>query len=172
MEQLIPNKAPWIQPNAVMSRTLLLEVKSELEKSLSEQTQVILEDHQLILCLHWHLTPLEDREKVHSCIKILKEKYSGLLFKTLPTSYEVWPSLQWDKSNGLIQMAVLTGLDLDKVLILYIGDSDSDEPAFKWVNKQQGITVRVGLSSQSSAQFKINSQKEVEDILKMLITRI
>jgi len=172
MELLVPNQMSWIEPKAVQSRNLLLAAKRELEEQLPEETQVILEDKQLTLCLHWHLTPSEYREKVHSCIKLLKTKYSGLLFKALTTSYEIWPYMQWDKSNGLIQIASILKLDLDECLILYIGDSDSDEPAFAWVNNHQGITVRVGQSAESIAQFSVKSPKEVKEILKLLIANI
>ncbi len=54
-------------------------------------------------------------------------------------------------------------MNLDKSVILYIGDSASDEPAFEWVNNHQGISVRVGKDAKSIAQFEINTPKEVEE---------
>ena len=71
-----------------------------------------------------------------------------------------------------MQMRLMLEINLDKCLILYIGDSDSDEPAFAWVNNHQGITVRVGQSTESTAQFSVKSPKEVREILKLLIDNI
>ncbi len=169
MELRVPNRELWKEPNALRARGILLKVKSELQKRLPEETQVILEDHQLTLCLHWHLVPLAHRDKVHGSMALLKKKYAQLVFKTLPTSYEIWPAVEWDKSFGLIQMTAMLETNLNKCLLLYFGDSDSDEPAFAWVNSHGGITVRVGKNEASMAQFDVGSTEEVKEILKLLI---
>lgn len=170
LEILLPTKQRWVKDIALKSRHFLLQAKKDVQERLPVSTKIILEDHELILCLHWHLTPPEHRNKVHDCVAILKKKYTNLLFKALPTSYEVWPSLRWDKSHGLQQIVDMINCKPKLELLLYIGDSDSDEPAFEWVNKHNGISIRVGSSPNSHARYYLKSTEEVEQLIKNLRT--
>jgi trehalose-6-phosphatase len=62
--------------------------------------------------------------------------------------------------------------DWRKYLPLYVGDSASDEVAFDWVNKRQGISVNVGKERLSAAQFYIESPDTAVKFLKQLIVLI
>jgi trehalose-6-phosphatase len=104
---------------------------------------------------------------------MLKDKHPELFYKILPTSYEVWPPLEWDKSNGLEQIFLANKWDLNDALVLYMGDSDSDEPAFNWTNKHKGISIRISPDKvKSQAQFRIAGPKDVQEIVELLIAKI
>lgn len=171
LELILPNQEQWVQQTAVDSRERLLEAKNEIQKLVIEDSSLILEDHRLVLCLHWHLTPSERQDKVHQNIRVLKAKFGDLLFKALPTSYEIWPNIVWDKSNGLQQIISQLALDLNRTLILYVGDSEADEPAFRLINDQHGVTIRVGSDSPSTAEFHIELTN-VKALLRTLLTHL
>jgi trehalose-phosphatase len=172
MELSLPGHKDWLLPDALKARDSLLKAKEYLQTNLPDQTKVILEDHLLVLCLHWHLTPAQYIKSVHKSIEKLKGEHPELFYKTLPTSYEVWPAVKWDKSNGLEHIFSASNCDPKTVLILYIGDSDSDEPAFEWTNKHKGISVRISSNEVSSAaQFKIAGPHDVQEILELLVSK-
>jgi trehalose 6-phosphate phosphatase len=162
----------FVHPTAHHAEPRLQEVKAALIDLTGADTNAMLEDHIYSLCLHWHLTPEDHLDKVHDRIASLKKKYCHLDFKDMPTSYEVQPPIDWDKSFGIEQLQLITGYSPDESLYLYAGDTDSDEPAFRWVNLHGGITVRVGETEKTHARFRLSSPDQVGQLLSQLITLI
>lgn len=169
MQVLLPDKRYFENSAATRARPLLVQAKEALRKEIPKQARTILEDHDLMLCLHWHLTPEPYRELVHSTVMKLRREMPGLVFRALPTSYEVWPPVDWHKGYGLEQIAHMLELNAKKQMIIYVGDSDSDEPAFQWVNKHHGISTRIGNTAKSAAQFQIKSLTAINSYLKQLV---
>lgn len=162
----------FVHPTARHAEPRLIELKKELSDLTNSNVKAILEDHIYSLCLHWHTTPPEHLKKVHKRFTELKEKYLHLDFKAMPTSYEVQPPIDWDKSFGIEQLQMETGYSPDEVLYLYAGDTDSDEPAFRWVNLRGGISIRVGQSPATHARFRLSSPGEVTQLLAEIVRLI
>jgi trehalose 6-phosphate phosphatase len=169
MEISFPDRQNFVNEIAASSRPLLSSAKEKIEEKLSPETKTILEDHGLTLCLHWHLTPAEHLGLVHSVVSELKHSFPKLIFRTLPTSYEIWPPVKWDKACGLDELERILQINWQDWFPLYAGDSRSDEAAFKWVNDRQGISLHIGADSESAAQLQIESPAQMAEFLKKLV---
>ena len=55
-----------------------------------------------------------------------------------------------------------------KRLPVFIGDDTTDEDGFKYINSVQGISVKVGESTNSSARYELKSVSEVNYWLNQL----
>jgi len=169
MEISFPDKQNVVNSTAASSRPLLSAAKDKIQEKVPPEAQTILEDHGLTLCLHWHLTPAKHLDLVHNIVSELKHLFPELIFRALPTSYEIWPPIKWDKAYGLDEMERILQIDWQDWVPLYAGDSRSDEPAFKWVNDRQGISIYIGTDNGSTAKFQIESPAQMPEFLAKLV---
>lgn len=169
LEILLPDKRAFIQPKAKASREMLSKARLRFQSELPKDVNIILEDHELSLCLHWHRTPPARREEVHASARRLKKEMPELSFRALPTSYEVLPDVLWTKADGMAQIASMCQINGTEPLYVYAGDSEYDEPAFRWVNERQGISVKIGKAEQTEAQFCLDSPASLAGLIEKLI---
>ncbi len=167
LEIYIPGHEQFRHPQAERWRPLLVRARDSLAEGLGAQTGAILEDHGFSLCLHWHLTPARMRGVVDGAVGSLARDFPDLRVRCLPTSYEIWPPIDWDKSASLDEIKKICGLD--DWLCLFAGDSEGDEPAFRWVNAQGGISIRVGEKGDSAATCRLQSQRQIVELLRDLV---
>jgi trehalose-6-phosphatase len=99
----------------------------------------------------------------------LKHSFPKLIFRSLSTSYEIWPPLKWDKACGLDEIERILQINWQNWLPLYAGDSSSDEAAFAWVNNRQGISLHIGRDNKSGARFQIESPDDMAQFLGKLV---
>jgi trehalose 6-phosphate phosphatase len=169
LEILFANGQLEIQPGATKAGPLLEQVRLKLTELAKELSGSILEDHIYSLCFHWHLVAEEQRPYLHSFFANFKDQLdSSIYMKVLPTSYEFVPNLDWDKSHALQRITDYLGLTPHSCLNLYIGDTESDEPAFTWVNRYSGVSIRVGTQIKTAANFVLPAPKNVAHFLKRL----
>jgi len=169
LEISYPQLQKFIHPQAKDSLAKLNEVRNRLHQTIGAQWQTILEDHGLTLCWHWHLTPPDWQQAVHNTLDGIKQEFPELLFQTLPTSYEIWPMINWDKSWALDEMERSLCGSTENWAYFYAGDSDKDEPAFDWVNKRQGVSVKVGNQLPTLAQHSMVTHQELADFMTELV---
>lgn len=83
---------------------------------------------------------------------------------------EVRPAVDWNKGRAVCWLADhLTEKD-HKPIKIYLGDDDTDEDAFKaWPT---GITIRVGESQNTSANFFVPQPSDIRDFLTWLLQTI
>jgi len=157
-----------VQPAALEALPGLHAVRDELATLVDLNSGAIIEDHGYSLCLHWHLVPEQLLPGIHCGIAKLQQKYPALSFRALPTSYEVLPAGIWDKGAALQFLATALGGPDDHWFYFYAGDSESDTPAFSWVNEHRGISVRVGGDDPLGAQFVLPAPEELHQVLRYL----
>lgn len=157
----------FVHPVAEKARRLLLSTKKELTARLAEKIPVLIEDHGLSLCVHWHLVPALDQQFVHKVVASLQDKFSELHFRLLPTSYEVMPVDNWNKADALNVISAHLP-ELRNRFSIFVGDSQGDEPAFSWVNQLQGLSIRVGPALDSCAKLRLSTPWQVVDFLTQL----
>ena len=165
-----------VNSDAVKSRSRLEAVLTRLKQELGYLQGFIIEDHGLSICGHWHLVAKEQRDQVHNVFAILESDFADLRFVDQLTSYEVFPALQWDKGRALNEIArhlwgnkYLSDDEMQNSTLIFIGDSIGDEPAFDFVNRHHGYSIRVGQFQATCAQFALPGPDSVLAFLDNLV---
>jgi trehalose 6-phosphate phosphatase len=170
LEILFPGGAKFVHPAASAAVPQLGAVKQEIQRLLPYETGVILEDHGVSLCLHWHCVEPDRQALVHDIASRLKQAFPEVWFKTMPTSYEVQPPVEWDKGRALDEIESRLGMDSTSTAYVYAGDSDSDEVAFQWVNARGGVSIRVGAPLPTNASLQLDEPADLEELLRDLLS--
>lgn len=147
-------------------------IKGELDKQLSVIPGAFVEDKGLTLSVHYRLA----RDKGFLVRRIVERiclpyKRQGMIkFLTGKKVLEIRPPVDWDKGKAvqwiIKRQEILKGNV--HVLPIYIGDDSTDEDAFK-VLKNKGITVLVGKSKFSSADYTLTGPHQVTEFLKNMV---
>jgi trehalose-phosphatase len=162
LEVHFPDGQTAVQPQAVASLPVMKELRDELATRLNLQSGIIIEDHGYSLCVHWHLVPLPERESMHNTVTAVADQFPTLSVKKMPTSYEILPDFPWDKGLALafIDRQTTKSQGRDRFYI-FAGDSESDTPAFNWVNEHGGISIRVGPTESLGAQYRLDQPADL-----------
>jgi trehalose-phosphatase len=165
-----PGGQTIVQKEAVDAVPRLKQVRERLAKLVEPPTNAILEDHRFSLCLHWHTVPQNSLAEVHKTVQTIKGLFPDLTFRALPTSYEVLPGVKWDKSKALDILDQRLIAKTRQCFYAYAGDSPADEPAFAWVNKRQGASIKVGdISFVSCAKYHLGDALKLKNLLEELL---
>jgi len=145
----------------------LKRIRDRLDQKLRGIEGTIIEDKGYVLAIHYRNV---DPRWVPSILMMLKqevrESITPLCLGFGKMVFEIRPKSNVNK--GTVVLELLNQVDQDGVLPLYIGDDQTDEDAFRVLNRR-GITIFVGLSGNSSAQYYVNDPLEVHHFLKIII---
>ncbi|MCW8194884.1 trehalose-phosphatase [Proteobacteria bacterium 005FR1] len=84
---------------------------------------------------------------------------------------ELEPAVEWDKGHAVQWLMETTEIDPERVLVIYIGDDETDEDVFAAL-AGQGVTLRVGEPvSDSLAEYHLAEPRDVEAFLKKIAER-
>ena len=157
LEMRMPDGSEFVEARARSCKNELAEIYEKLKFLEGALFDGILENHGLSVCLHWHRVKPEKLEEFKAHVHSVAENLSGVALKSFPTSFEFFPEFSWDKGKGLelIYKEVVQGDQ--PCLVLFCGDTDSDEPAMDFANRMEGISIRVGYSDGDGADRKIKS---------------
>jgi len=144
----------------------LARIRNRLNSQMKDIEGVLIEDKGSILAIHYRNV---DPKSVPPILMALKQEIKGskipLCLGYGKMVFEIRPQSTANKGTAVLEL--LNQIDRDEILPLYIGDDQTDEDAFK-VLKKRGITIFVGLSGNSSAQYYVNDPFEVYQFLKMV----
>ena len=151
-------------PDDIVSE--LGRIRDQLNSQLKNVDGVLIEDKECILTIHYRNV---DPKCVPPILMALKQEIKGsripLCLGYGKMVFEIRPKSNVNKGTAVLEL--LEQVKKDKFLPLYIGDDQTDEDVFK-VLKIRGITILVGLSCNSSAQYYLNDPFEVYQFLKMV----
>ncbi len=168
LEISFPSGQKFLHPAAHEVSSLLSELGFDLVQMTRYDSRLLLDDHQYSFCLHVHKIPDEEQQVVRQLVHGLKHKYSSLLFRTLPTSYEIVPAVEWSKADALDRIFSELSLDASKFACMAFGDSSADEPMFEWVNRHKGVSFSVGERVATQAAGSFDSPAAVIGFLQQL----
>jgi trehalose 6-phosphate phosphatase len=169
LEISFPSGRKLLHPAVQAVSSLLAELRFDLGQIVRFDTRLLLDDHQYSFCLHHHRIPKVEQHVVHDLILDLKQKYSSLQFRALPTSYEIVPDIEWSKADALDKIVNVLSLDASDYLCMAFGDSPADEPMFGWVNHHQGVSFCVGERASTQALGCFDSPDAVIAFLQQLV---
>jgi len=141
-------------------------IRNRLNNQLRDVNGIVIEDKGYVLAIHYRNA---DPRQIPPILMTLKQEIKGskepLCLGYGKMVFEIKPESTVNKGTAVLEL--LDHADQDGVLPLYIGDDQTDEDAFK-VLKKKGITIFVGLMSNSSAQYYLKDPYEVYRFLKII----
>jgi len=152
-------------------KTIIKQIKKELNKRLSPINGVLLEDKGFSLSLHYRLVDKKRIPFVKTTFDMVVSPYlnNKIKIKTGKKVFEIMPAVEWDK--GKVALWLLNKLKLHlgnrQILPIYVGDDVTDEDAFKAL-KREGLTIFIGSPKKSNAKYYLKNTKEVFEFLKRL----
>jgi trehalose 6-phosphate phosphatase len=159
----------WIHPQAISQIQLLSRLHSILRNILAEVPKAFVENKQITLSIHYrNVAPRHIRS-----IKSLTTKTVHAFDPTLRITQgkkvlEVRPQIDWGKGKAVLELYHSSKARQQKIPF-FIGDDTTDEDVFK-VLRKKGITVRVGKSTSTHAQYYVKDVGEVMHLLQLIIS--
>jgi trehalose-phosphatase len=145
---------------------LLSEINDNLKKILSEYPGAIIENKKFSIAVNYRSISKLHLKDFKVAVKGIKRGSIELIDDK--KTFEFRANLKWNKGEftNLFLKKILA--DKKHILPIYIGDSKTDEDAFKVL--PFGITVRVGNKKKSFAKYYIKNQKQIKKLLKYILT--
>ncbi|EQB63077.1 MAG: hypothetical protein RBG1_1C00001G0656 [candidate division Zixibacteria bacterium RBG-1] len=157
----------YTHPKALKAESIIKGVKQQLKKEIKGIGGAWLEDKKFTLSLHFRSVKKEGIPFVKNIfdktVAEFLEKKSLAEIKGKKV-LELVPEVSWDKGTAVLW--ILQRLK-DNSLSIYIGDDQTDETAFKALSKR-GITIRIGSSKRTFADYYLKGHWEVSQLLKQI----
>jgi len=147
--------------------------KERIRPLVSRYPGMILEDKSFMFALHYRIMKPELIDafikEATSILEPIVEQNNLRLDHNMKT-FELRPDINWDKGDSAIFAEKYFNKKVGgKFIPIYIGDSLTDEDAFKAI-REHGITIRIGENKESAAEWYMEDQREVALFLKWLLS--
>ncbi|MGQ9508576.1 MAG: trehalose-phosphatase [Thermodesulfobacteriota bacterium] len=144
----------------------LKKIRYRLKRKFKGIEGLLFEDKGYILAIHYRNT---DPEFVPSILITLKQEVRNsstpLCLSFGKRVFEIRPNINVNKGTAVLEL--LNQIPQASIFPLYMGDDQTDEDAFKIINRR-GTTIFVGFSSNASAQYYVHDHFEVYQFLKIV----
>jgi trehalose 6-phosphate phosphatase len=169
LEISIPGRKLLVQEPARNVATDVNQLRAELIPFTAADTGAVMEADAYSVYLSWQAVSPTGREKMEKAATALIQCFPSMQLNVLRHGLEFLPRMEWDKSMAL-DAIVAEILPPDMTCsYLYAGDAPADEPAFRWVNERNGISIKVGDDGGSSqAKFKLKDIESAREMLRLI----
>lgn len=144
------------------------KIEIELRDILKGIPGIIFEDKGLVLSIHYRMVNDTEKNFVKQSINRIAKPHIRSREVSLRKGKEVSeirPPINWDKGKAILFLLhSMKKSPSQKSVMIYIGDDDTDEDAFKAL-RTQAVTIRVGQSASSAAKYYLNNITQVYDFL-------
>jgi trehalose-phosphatase len=164
----------WVHPQAENIGPILMDVLKKIHHSTKNFPGILVEDKGTTVTIHYRLVdpplwgPLKEIVR-----KQVGWKRRALRMTEGKRAFEIKPNLPWDKGKGIQEL--MGWLDLkERPLLIYIGDDQTDEDAFRTINNsdRSALTIHVGRAKDTHARYRLASVNEVWMFLRALFSLI
>jgi trehalose 6-phosphate phosphatase len=148
------------------SRAMARAVKAwlpHLKQGLERFHGAVVENKLLSITVHYRNA--RDKNRVRKAITDIARTLPGATWVGGKQVVNIIP--EGAPGKGLAVERARLELKCDKVI--YVGDEETDEDVFAPAQREQTLTIRVGKSKFSSAQYYIHDQREIDRLLRTLI---
>ncbi|RJQ39909.1 MAG: trehalose-phosphatase [Nitrospiraceae bacterium] len=161
------NDMTYIHPKALSAKPFIDRAARMLNVEITGMEGAWIERKKFTASLHFRSVHKNDVPLVKRTFYKVVSDFSG--DRTLAVIkgkkvLELAPDASWNKGSAALW--ILNNLR-GKYLPVYVGDDWTDENAFRALNKK-GITIRVGKSAKTAANYYLKNQGEVSAFLKRL----
>lgn len=156
---------------SVASKKALLRTKREMKKINKKYPEIIFEDKKYSIALGYRQIKSTKIQSVELLFKKIQNEIrkEGLLETHLDKkTFEVRLKNRINKGTAcLMAISILQNKLHKRIIPIYIGDSRTDEDAFK-ILKTRGMTIKVGRNKNSTAKWYLRNQAEVITFLRLV----
>lgn len=152
-------------PKALLAKPIIKHVRDLLKKEIANIEGAWLENKKFTVSLHFRSVKKGDISLIKKIFyTVVNEFLENKLLSVIKGKkvLELTPNASWNKGSAVLW--ILQQLK-DKCLPIYIGDDQTDETAFKALNRK-GITIRIGKSKKTAAKYHLKGHWEVSRLLK------
>jgi len=154
-------------------KSVIRNVAEELPKRLSSIKGAFIEDKGLTLSVHYRLVDKKDMPAFERIFSEVANPYTvsdKIKINFGKKVYEIKPPVQWDKGKVVLWLLARQQFASGEkeVFPVYIGDDITDEDAFK-VLKRKGLTIFVGETGESAADYYLKDAEEVSRFLYLML---
>jgi len=132
-----------VQAEAATAVPELKQIRMRLQQLLEKTPNSVLEDQTYALHVHYRNVAPEYLHALHEEVSSLSQELATVELHRLPTSYEFFPKVDWNKGKGLELIRNRLNLVTGQFYPVFIGDTEADESAFAWSNQLGGFSARV-----------------------------
>jgi trehalose 6-phosphate phosphatase len=160
-------KIQYVHPEALVAKTIIDKIRRKVEKEIVHIEGILIEKKKFSFTLHYRMANKTDGVFVRKMLyKISSEntKKQGIAILIGKKVLELVSNVSWDKGKAALMIIKQLG---ETCLPIYIGDDVTDETAFKALS-ESGVTIRVGFSKKTAAQYYIRDQREILRILRYI----
>jgi trehalose-phosphatase len=161
----------YIHPGALLAKAEIDMAGRRLNNEIARIKGAWVERKQFSVSLHYRSVDKKDIQLVKSVFYRVKAELpetDSLCVMKGKKVLELLPDIMWDKGSAVHWiLRRLEGAHLP----IYVGDDVTDEYAFRALGKK-GITIKVGTSKKTSAQYYLKTSREVQRLLQLILERI
>jgi trehalose 6-phosphate phosphatase len=155
----------YVHPDALQGRPIINKICRKIEKEVGDMEGALIEKKKFGFTLHYRMADKESKTSIKKIFyRIIAEGPGSQAFSVLRGKkvLELVPRIQWDKGKAALFLLEKQKRDY---LPIYVGDDLTDETAFQTL-REVGLTIRIGKSKKSAAQYYLKGQREVLRFLK------
>jgi trehalose-phosphatase len=157
----------YIHPKALSAKPSIDKAARMLSNEVAGINGAWVERKKFTASLHFRSVLKKEVPSVKKAFYKIVSEFSGdrrLAVIKGKMVLELAPDASWNKGSAALW--ILNRLK-GKYLPVYVGDDLTDETAFRALNKK-GITIRVGKSARTVADYYLKGQRDVSEFLKRL----
>lgn len=161
--EIIGPDMEFVEPAAVACAPGLKAVAAQLTHQLANIAGVFVEDKNLTLSVHYRKVAPVDWDTVWQTVLTTVASAKQRTDVTIGDKvYEVRPHLRWNKGTAI--QWIKKKVDQPNAAVIYLGDDVTDEDAFSAL--QGAVTVKIGDSAETAAQYLLASPQVVQHFLE------
>jgi trehalose 6-phosphate phosphatase len=155
----------FIEPTAAQRSAALRALAADLTRKLRHIPGAFVEYKGLTLSVHYRQVAATDREELRRIAHAAAASTNHQFRLTRGNKvFEIRPCVPWDK--GAAVWWIKEQLGRPDALTIYLGDDVTDEDAF--VALPDAIRIKVGRTSETAAQYKVEGPAEVQRFLELV----
>lgn len=150
-------------PPGIVSPTPASEWARELERRLPEDPGIVIEDKRYSLTIHYR-NARDKRGAVEAIDRVVAHLPDA---RALGGAEAVSLLPRGGGNKGVALQQACRWFACDSAI--YVGDDATDEDAFASSYPEKLLTIRVGATANSKAQFHLESQDQIDSLLEILV---
>src|SRR4029453_3782679 len=142
--------------------------ETELREALDEIPGAQLERKHFSVAAHYRNVNEDDAFRVAQAVDAVAARHRELRRINGKKVYELLPDIDWHKGKAVMWLLEALGLERENVRPIYIGDDNTDEDAFRTIEKR-GVGILVsGKPQPTTALYSLKNPAEVGRFLRPL----